>query len=178
MNIHGVVENIVYRNDENGYTVAKFSCDEKMYTIVGKLLQINVGDNLRLEGEFVANSRYGSQFAFESVEYVYPTTLTGIEKYLGSGLIKGVGPVTAKAIVSKFKEDTLAIIEFNPLELEKIRGISKNKAQSIGDSFRELKKFQATIIFLQTYNISINMALKIYEVYKEKTAEIVKNQSI
>lgn len=175
MNIHGVVENIVYRNDENGYTVAKFSCDEKMYTIVGKLLQINVGDNLRLEGEFVANSRYGSQFAFESVEYVYPTTLTGIEKYLGSGLIKGVGPVTAKAIVSKFKEDTLAIIEFNPLELEKIRGISKNKAQSIGDSFRELKKFQATIIFLQTYNISINMALKIYEVYKEKTAEIVKN---
>lgn len=175
MNIHGVVENIVYRNDENGYTVAKFSCDEKMYTIVGKLLQVNVGDNLRLEGEFVSNSRYGSQFAFDNVEYVYPTTLAGIEKYLGSGLIKGVGPVTAKAIVSKFKEDTLAIIEFNPLELEKIRGISKNKAQSIGDSFRELKKFQATIIFLQTYNISINMALKIYEVYKEKTADIVKN---
>lgn len=175
MNIHGVVENIVYRNDENGYTVAKFSCDNKMYTIVGKLLQVNVGDNLRLEGEFVSNSRYGSQFAFEGVEYVYPTTLAGIEKYLGSGLIKGVGPVTAKAIVSKFKEDTLAIIEFNPLKLEQIRGISKNKAQSIGDSFRELKKFQATIIFLQTYNISINMALKIYEVYKDKTTDIVKN---
>ena len=174
MTIFGVIESIVYRNDENGYTVAKMSSQDRMITIVGKLLQINFGDNLRLEGEFVTNSRYGSQFSFDSVEYVYPTTLAGIEKYLGSGLIKGVGPVTAKGIVKEFKEDTLAVIEFNPSLLEKVKGISSNKALSIGESFKNLKKFQSTAIFLQTYNITINMALKIYDTYKDKTIEIVK----
>lgn len=175
MTILGVVESIVFRNDENGYTVAKMSCDDRMYTIVGKVLQISVGDNLRLEGEFVSNSRFGSQFSFDSVEYVQPTTMLGIEKYLGSGLIKGIGPVTAKSIVREFKMDTLAVIEFNPTLLEKVRGISANKALSIGQSFKELKKFQATFIFLQAYNITTNTAMKIFEQYKDKTIEIVKN---
>lgn len=175
MTITGVIENIIYRNEENGYTVAKLSYEDKVTTVVGKFLQIAVGENVKLEGSFTSNNRYGQQFAFDTYEIVYPTTLEGIEKYLGSGLIKGVGPVTARNIVETFKEDTLTILEYNPAKLEIVKGISQKKAEQIGESFRALKKLQSAVIFLQTYNITINMALKIYEVYEDQTIDIVKN---
>lgn len=174
MEIKGSIENIVYRNEENGWTVAKISDGDRFYTIVGKMLQCNVGQFVVLQGQFVTNSRFGQQFAFDSYEIIMPTSPPAIEKYLSSGLIKGVGPVTAKAIVQKFGVDTLTILEYSPEKLECVKGISHNKAIKIGESFSEHKKIQNTVIFLQNYNVTINMAMKIYQTYHEKTIELIK----
>lgn len=175
MQIQGAIEEIVFRNDENGYTVALLSYNKTPVTIVGKMISANIGENLILEGEFVHNKKFGYQFAFTSYEITLPQTLVGIEKYLSSGLIKGVGPVLAKNIVQKFKEDTFSVIEMAPEKLAEVRGISKNKAYEISAKFFELRSIQNAIMFLQGYDISVNMALKIFEVYGSKTVEIVRN---
>ena len=174
MLIEGAVEEIIFRNDSNGYTVFYFEHSDMHTVCVGKFLQISVGAHLKLEGNFVTNAKYGEQFQVDSFETLYPTSKEGIRKYLGSGLIKGVGPVTAKAIVDVFKEDTLNVIEFAPKELANVRGISERKAEMIGEAFRELKHLQNTVIFLQGYGLTVNMAIKIFEVYQNKTVEIIK----
>ncbi len=174
MEIIGVIESIVFRNEENGYTVAKLETSQALITVVGKFLQVAVGESLKLNGEFITNSKFGRQFSFEHYETIHPTTLEGIEKYLGSGLIKGVGPVTAKAIVNKFKKDTLVVMEFSPSELATVKGVSEKKAISIGESFQEIKKMQNAVMFLQSYDITINLALKIYQMYGENTASVLK----
>ena len=174
MLIEGAVEEIIFRNDGNGYTVFYFEHSDMHTVCVGKFLQISVGAHLKLEGNFVTNAKYGEQFQVDSFETLYPTSKEGIRKYLGSGLIKGVGPVTAKAIVDVFKEDTLNVLEFAPKELANVRGISERKAEMIGEAFRELKHLQNTVIFLQGYGLTVNMAIKIFEVYQNKTVEIIK----
>lgn len=174
MQIEGTLEEIIFRNDENGYTVGVLSHNSTPVTIVGKLISANIGENLSLEGEFVNNKKFGYQFAFGSYEVILPKTLAGIEKYLSSGLIRGIGPVTAKAIVKTFKEDTFEIIEMAPERLVEVRGISKNKAFDIANKFSELKNIQNTVMFLQQYNITVNMSLKIFQIYGAKTIDIVK----
>jgi len=174
MALVGVIEEIIYRNDENGYTVARVEKDDSVVTVVGKFVEIQVGANVKLEGKFEKN-KFGVQYAFTSYEISMPKSLAGIEKYLGSGLIKGVGPITAKKIVEHFGEDTLDVLEYTPHKLAEINGISTNKANEIGFSFKEHREVQNTIMFLQSFNISTNMALKIYNVYRDKTSEIVKN---
>lgn len=174
MILEGTIEEIIFRNEENGYTVAELSHKDEYTTVVGKFLAVNVGESVRLTGKFVTNSKYGEQFSFETSELIFPSSINGIKKYLSSGLIKGVGPKTAKAIVNTFKKDTLEIMEFAPQRLSEVKGISPKKAESIGSAFSELKKIQNTVMFLQNYNITTNMSLKIYEVYKEKTIENVK----
>ncbi len=174
MLLEGSVEEIIFRNDGNGYTVFYFEHSDQHSVCVGKFIQISEGAHLKLEGNFITNPKYGEQFQVESFETLYPTSKEGIRKYLGSGLIKGVGPVTAKAIVDVFKENTLNIIEFAPLELTKVKGISERKAEMIGEAFRELKHLQNTVIFLQGYGMTVNMAIKIYEVYQNNTIEIIK----
>lgn len=174
MIIEGPIEEIIFRNEENGYTVFLLDFKGSLTTCVGKLVNANVGENLSLEGDFVNNAKYGIQFAFTNYEIVLPTSLSGIEKYLASGLIKGVGPVTAKNIVQTFKEQTFDIIEMSPSSLAQIRNISIKKALEIGEKFKELKKMQNSIMFLQKYNISTNMAMKIYEFYGSNTINVVK----
>lgn len=161
MQIEGTVEEIIFRNDANGYTVFILDFKSTPVVCVGKLINANIGENLSLEGEYVNNAKYGYQFAFTSYEIVLPTTLAGIEKYLASGLIKGVGPVTARNIVNHFKEQTFDIIEMSPSSLAEVRNISIKKALEIGEKFKELKKLQNTVMFLQKYNITTNMSLKI-----------------
>jgi exodeoxyribonuclease V alpha subunit len=174
MEIEGIIESIKFRNEENGYTVALFSTIDNEIIIVGKFLNINVGEAFKIYGDFTS-SKYGKQFSVDRYESIAPKTEKGIIKYLSSGLIKGVGAVTAKAIVDKFGKDTLEIIEFNPEELIKIRGISKKKADVIADSFLDVREMQNAMIFLQTYDISSNLAIKIYEFYRNNTVEFVKN---
>lgn len=175
MQIEGPIEEIIFRNEQNGYTVFGIDYNTTPVICVGKLINANIGENLSLEGDFVNNSKYGRQFAFSSYEVILPTTLVGIEKYLSSGLIKGVGPITAKNIVQHFKEQTFNVIEMNPSMLAEVKNISMKKALDIGDKFKELKKLQNTVMFLQKYNITTNMALKIYEIYGSKTVDTVKN---
>ena len=174
MALIGTIEDIVYRNEENGYTVARLEKDDSVVTVVGKFIDVQVGANVKLEGKF-EKTKYGVQYSFQSYEMSMPKSLAGIEKYLGSGLIKGIGPITAKKIVDKFGTDTLDILEYSPQKLAAINGISEKKAIEIGFSFKEHREVQNTIMFLQNYNISTNMSLKIYNIYREKTTEIVKN---
>ncbi len=175
MQIEGPLEEVIFRNEQNGYTVGIVDFKGNMVTIVGKLLSANIGENLLLDGEYVNNNKYGYQFSFSSYEVLLPKTLAGIERYLSSGLIKGVGPVTAKNIVEAFKDQTFDIIEMAPSRLAEIRNISMKKALEIGDKFKELKKMQNSIMFLQKYNISTNMAIKIYQIYDVRTIDVVKN---
>lgn len=175
MKITGNVENIVFRNETNGYSVVNISHNNKRLTVVGNLPEVYEGQTLELDGEFIVNKKFGEQFKVDDVKIIEPTSLPAIEKYLASGLIYGIGPVTAKKIVDEFKEDTLTVLEFNPMKLSKIRGISKQKAAEISNAYNEMKGMQNVIIFLQSHFISTNMAIKIYNVYKDKTIEIIKN---
>ncbi|MDD4815869.1 MAG: ATP-dependent RecD-like DNA helicase [Clostridia bacterium] len=169
MQIEGEIESIIFNNESNGYTVARLLHNNENTVIVGKFFKIACGEKVRLNGEFVTNQKFGEQFAFETFEIVYPTTVNGIKKFLGSGLIKGVGPVTAQNIVAKFGEDSLNVIEFQPDSLAKVSGISAKKAKVINEYFYNYKNVQNIIIFLSEYNISTNLALKIYTVYKAET---------
>ena len=169
------VENTVFRNEENGYSVLSLSYDKKRITAVGTVPEVFEGQTLELEGEFIVNKKFGEQFRIDSAKVVEPTTLPAIEKYLASGLIYGIGPVTAKKIVDEFKEDTLTILEYNPMKLAKIRGISKEKAILISNAYNDMKEMQNVIMFLQSHYITTNMAIKIYNIYKDKTIEVVKN---
>ncbi len=175
MKIVGNVENTVFRNIENGYSVINLSYNNKRLTVVGTLPEVYEGQTLELEGNFVVNKKFGEQFQVTDGKVVEPTTLPAIEKYLASGLIYGVGPVTAKRIVEEFGLDTLAVMEFNPVKLSKIKGISKQKAIEISNAYNDMKEMQNVIMFLQTNQISTNMAIKIYNIYKEKTIELVKS---
>lgn len=174
MALTGTIEDIVYRNEENGYTVARLEKDDSVVTVVGKFIDVQVGAVVKLEGKY-EKTKYGVQYAFESYEMSVPQSMEGLEKYLGSGLIRGVGPVTARKIVEHFGADTLDVLEYAPQKLQQVSGISEKKAVEIGFSFKEHREVQNTIILLQGYNITTNMALKIYNVYHEKTADIIKN---
>ena len=174
MALTGTIEDIVYRNDENGYTVARLEKDDSIVTVVGKFIDVQVGSLVTLDGKY-EKTKYGIQYRFDSYEISMPKSLSGIEKYLGSGLIRGVGPITAKKIVEHFGKDTLDVLEYTPQKLSEVSGISAKKATEIGFSFKEHREVQNTIMFLQNFNITTNMALKIYNVYHEKTTDIVKN---
>ncbi len=174
MAITGTIEEIVFRNDENGYTVARLEKDDTLVTIVGKFIDIQVGSTVTVEGKF-EKSKFGLQYVFTSYEVEQPKTIAGMEKYLASGLIRGVGPITARNIVQHFGSATLEVMEYAPERLAEIKGISEKKAIEIGLNYREHKEVQNTIMFLQSYNISTNMALKIYNIYHERTTDVVKN---
>ena len=171
--IECIIERIKFRNEENGWTIAVASTSDDEITIVGKFLNINIGEAFKVYGDF-NTSKYGEQFEVEKYECVEPKTKNGIVKYLSSGLIRGVGPVTAQAIVNEFGLNTLEVIEFNPSELLRVKGISKKKIEVISESFLDVKEMQNAMIFLQTYNISSNMAIRIFERYRAQTVELVK----
>lgn len=175
MKIVASVENTVFRNAENGYSVINVSYNKKRLTCVGTIPEVFEGQTLELDGEFIVNKKFGEQFQINEAKVVEPTTAPAIEKYLASGLIYGIGPVTAKKIVDEFGEDTLAVMEFNPMKLAKIRGISKQKAIEISNAYNEMKEMQTVIMFLQSHAITTNMAIKIFNIYKDKTIEVVKN---
>lgn len=172
MKIKGIIEETVFRNNENGYAILVIGTETGKVTVSGKFPIVGEGEQIEAEGEFKINPKYGKQFVVESVKISRPTTKEQIEKYLSSGLVSGVGPVTAKAIVSKFGEKTLEIIETNPIELAKVKGIGLKKAMDIVHTIMDIRKMQDAVIFLQKFDVSINMAVKIYEKYKN-TTEII-----
>jgi exodeoxyribonuclease V alpha subunit len=172
--LKGTIEDVIFRNEENGYTVVNINCSNELITAVGKFSSANHGEVVELSGSFVNNAKFGEQFKADSVKVLPPNTLDGIERYLSSGLIKGIGPVTAHSIVQKFKEDTLEVIEFNPMKLVEVKGISESKAVQIATAFSEIKKMQNAVMFLQSHEISTNMAVKIYKKYLDKTEEVLK----
>ncbi len=173
MKIKGTINQIIYRNSENGYTVLEIFSRGVLTTVSGKFPIVGVGEDLELEGEFKVNSKYGEQFVAESITTIKPTDENAIIKYLSCGLISGVGEVTARNIVKQFRESTLDIIENNPQMLAQVRGISLKKANEIHLTYSEIRKMQEAVMFLQKYDISINMAVKIYNKYKMRTEEVL-----
>ena len=173
MKLIGTIDHIVYRNSENGYTVLDLWVGKKHETVSGKFPIVGIGETLELEGEYKVNARYGEQFVAESVKVNSPTDTFAIEKYLSCGLISGVGEVTARNIVKAFGEKTLDVIENEPMKLSSVRGISIKKASEIHATYQDIKKMQEAVMFLQKYDISINMAVKIYNKYKQRTEEVL-----
>lgn len=173
MILKGIIESIVYRNSENGYTILDVFSNGRMITVAGKFPIVGKGESLELEGEFKINKRYGEQFEAESIRVEKPTDTKAIERYLSCGLISGVGEITAHNIVKKFGEQTLDIIENSPQILAEVRGISIKKANEIHNTYKDIKKMQEAVMFLQKYDISINMAVKIFNKYKYRTEEIL-----
>ena len=172
--ITGYVDHIIYRKAENGYTVFVLISDEDEITCVGNLGQIDQGDYLQIEGEEVSHAIYGSQIKVKSYRIVPPTDADSMERYLGSGAIKGVGPALAKRIVKKFGEDTFRIIEEEPERLIEIKGISERIARQISEQMDEKKGMREAMIFLQQYGISNALAVKIYDTYGMKLYQVMK----
>ena len=174
MTIKGVVESIVFHSDGTGFTVAKVLSDLKITTVVGQFSTIFEGQTLNAEGKIVQSERWGEQFQVESYTLSDPVTEIGIEKYLASGLIPGIGPVTARNIVERFGKETLDIIELNPQMLSQVPGVSPKKAAAIGGAFLQLKSMQDVIMFCQKYDISVNLSSKIFKIYGEQTQVLIK----
>jgi len=174
MTINGIVESVIFRNHENGYTVFSLNVGKQIVTCVGSLSTIVEGEEVELQGEWKVSSKHGKQFIVSSSKSSVPTSIKGIEKYLASGLLKGVGEAIAARIVSEFGTETFEVLEYRPRELQKVKGISLKKAIEIGECYQEAKEQKDAVMFFSAYEITVNMALRIYNVYKKKTIETVK----
>lgn len=151
MEIKGQISEIIYQNEVNSYTIAEFETNEEQATIVGYLPFINKGDSLKLVGSFVNHPDYGRQFKIQTFEKIMPETLEALERYLAGGVIKGVGPATAKRIVDNFKEETISVLKFEPYKLANIKGITKTKAIEIADEFNEKWELWKIVGFLEKF---------------------------
>ncbi len=172
----GVIEEIVFRNEDNGFTVLELynESDGTRITAVGNLPYAVEGERVKITGQWAVHPDYGEQIKVENYESAAPTSQESLERYLSSGLIKGVGPSTAKKLVEHFGMDTLDIIQFSPQRLTEVQGIGPAKAETIAASFYEQKEVREVMLFLQTYGISTNFAFKIYKEYGELTIPILK----
>jgi len=174
--IEGTIERITFQNEENGYTVARLTPfnQSNEVTIVGNLLGVISGQSLKLTGMWVKHPQYGPQFEIQNYSFHYPATIQGLRKYLGSGLIKGIGPVTANQIVETLGLDTLEIIETSSDRLTTVPGIGIKKAASIQAAWQEQKQIKDIMIFLQGHGVSASLASKIYKKYGDDSIAIVR----
>ena len=172
--VKGSVDRIVFRNDQNGYSVIEISVDNEVLTAVGIIPYISVSENVRLLGNFKSHPTFGDQFEVEVCERSMPTTRSAILKYLSSGVIKGVGPSIASKLVEKFGDRTLQIIEKNPEELEQIKGITKEKAKKISKEYNKLFGIRELMIYLGKHGITPEEAIKTYKIYGQDVIERIK----
>jgi len=174
--IHGLLERISYHNEENDFVVAKLHEKDKkeLTTIVGNLSGINPGESLKLTGKWVHNKRFGEQFQVEGFEVTVPATLHGIQKYLASGLIKGIGPIMSERIVEKFGLHTLEVIEKTSEKLSEVEGIGPKRISMIRKAWEEQKEIKEIMIFLQGHGVSAAYSAKIYKQYANQSIEMVR----
>jgi exodeoxyribonuclease V alpha subunit len=187
--ISGSVERVTYYNAENGYSVVRLKPDsrgmlrfpyasgrEALITVVGNLPEVNPGEWLRLRGRWTSHSDYGRQFQVEHCEQTLPATVEGIKRYLGSGMIRGVGKVMAERIVDRFGEDTLEVIDHDPDQLQNIIGIGPKRIKGIKQAWQEQKAIKDVMIFLQSHGVSTSLAIKIYKKYEDDALDVVRTQ--
>lgn len=174
--LKGTLEKIIFKNPENGYIVAKLKLDNenKVETIFGVASEINPGQHLEINGEYINNPKYGKQFKINNIIIIPPATIEGIEKYLGSGLIKGVGPVMAKKIVSHFKEKTLEILDKDINKLKEISGFGQKRIKLIKQEWEKQAKIKDIMIFFQSLDITPAYAKKIFNKYGDDSIKIIK----
>lgn len=185
--ISGVIERITYFNEENGYTVLRLKPTGKgarsvrglnregLLTVVGNLPELSPGEHLRLDGQFDTHPKHGLQFKVEVCEQILPATARGIERYLGSGLIKGIGPQLAKRIVKHFHKETLDVIEETPERLQEVDGIGPDRTAKIVEAWKAQKGIKEIMLFLHSHDISTNLAVKIYKTYGQDSLNVLEN---
>jgi exodeoxyribonuclease V alpha subunit len=173
--LRGVVERVTYANPETGYSVVRLAVKGRLdlVTVVGELADVNAGESLELDGEWTRHKQYGRQFRVLGYRTVLPATAEGIEKYLGSGLVKGVGPVMAGRIVHKFGVDTLDVIEHQPRRLLDVLGIGPTRVARIEQAWSEQKQIREVMIFLQGHNVRASWAVKIYKAFGDQSVQVV-----
>jgi exodeoxyribonuclease V alpha subunit len=184
--ISGSVQRITYYNEENGYSVLRLKPDtrgmlpfkyaggkEGLITVVGNLPEVNPGEWLKLTGRWTSHAQHGRQFQAEMCEQSLPATEEGIRRYLGSGMIRGVGKVMAERIVNQFGEDTLEVIDYHPERLREVVGIGQKRVQSIAKSWAEQRAIKDVMLFLQSHGVSTNLAVRIYKTYGDESLPVV-----
>ncbi|GAA0483071.1 SF1B family DNA helicase RecD2 [Streptomyces olivaceiscleroticus] len=177
--VEGVLERITYANEENGYTVARVDTGRggnDLLTVVGALLGAQPGESLRMEGRWGSHPQYGRQFTVENYRTVLPATVQGIRRYLGSGLIKGIGPRIADRITEHFGTDTLDVIEQDPKRLIEVPGLGPKRTKMIGAAWEEQKAIKEVMVFLQGVGVSTSIAVRIYKKYGDASISVVRNQ--
>ncbi len=174
--VTGIIEDIVFRNDDSGFTVVDLrdELQNTLVTVVGLFPFANQGERVRLTGEWTTHPDYGQQLKMETFVPIAPASLVGMENYLASGLIRGVGLHTAKKLIEHFGMDVLEIIQFNPSRLTEIEGIGKTRADMIASSFVEQKEIREVMLYLQSYGITTTFAVRIYKMYGTNTLKFVK----
>ena len=170
--LQGEIVKVIFASPETGYTVLDMKCEDSIFTVVGVCPPVSEGQMISVEGKF-QTTKYGKQLSADKVSVSQPSRITGIIKFLSSGLIHGLGPVTAEAIVSQYGVNSLEMMKY-PIEIAKVKGISLKKATDFCMNYVKLQKMQDAIIFLQKLGLTVNMALKIYKVYEIKTEENVR----
>ena len=169
----GRIAEIIFRNEENGYTVAVMETDTEYFTVVGNLPECTRGSNFTLRGTFKQHPTYGEQFAFTEFEEVMPTGIDGIFEFLSSGMIRGVGPSTAASLVAAFGEDTLRVIDEEPDRLTGVKGIGEKTARAISESFAEKREFAKVSLAFQEYGLSAGQAMRLYKAYGAEALDLI-----
>ena len=174
--LQGTVERITYRNDENGYTVARFHVDSAgIHTITGRFPSINEGEHLTVSGRWVDHPKFGRQFDAKHSRMSAPATLKGMEKYLSSGLVEGIGPHFAKRIVKHFGAEVFDVIEETPERLREVPGIGSKRAGNLAEAFRKQKAIRNLMVFLQDHDVSATIAVKVYKEYGDESLRVLKD---
>ncbi|MFC7545999.1 ATP-dependent RecD-like DNA helicase [Plantactinospora sp. GCM10030261] len=177
--LEAVLERITYANDETGYTIARVATERSgtdLVTVIGSLLGVQPGERLRLVGRWGSHPKYGRQFEVHSFTTVLPATIQGIERYLGSGLIKGIGPKMAARVVAAFGAETLRIIEEEPGRLIEVHGLGRKRTAAIGAAWQEQKAIKEVMVFLQGVGVSTSPAVRIFKQYGDSSVSVVRNE--
>jgi len=191
--LYGTVERVTYYSEETGYSVIRLNVEDRsapagravrlsprssgrgLVTVVGNLPEVNPGESLRLEGIWTTHPQYGRQFKAERCEQILPATVEGIKRYLGSGLVKGVGPVTAARIVQRFGADTLRMLDEEPRRLREALGVGPKRAAAIAKAWEEQKQIREVMLFLQSHGVTTGLAVKIYKTYGDDALQVVQD---
>ena len=177
--VDGVLERITFANEETGYTIARVATERSgpdLLTVVGPLLGTQIGESLRLTGQWGSHPKYGRQFVVHSYTTVLPATIQGIRRYLGSGLIKGIGPMIADRMVSHFGVDILTVIEQEPERLIEVHGLGPKRTKKIAQAWEEQKAIKEVMVFLQGVGVSTSLAVRIYKTYGDASIGVVRNE--
>ena len=174
MELEGIIDDIIYQNEVNSYTVAIFQTEQEEITIVGYLPFVNSGDTLKIIGKFTEHKEYGTQFKVQTFQKIMPKTLGALERYLANGNIKGVGEKIAKRIINKFGDETISVLRDTPLRLAEIKGISESRAKEISESFIEKWEVWQIVGFLDRFGIGAEYAKKVYDLLGINAIEEIK----
>lgn len=177
--LRGIVDRITFQNEENGYTIARLQVEGQRggepVTIVGETLSMNPGESVVLDGEWTTHKQYGRQFKIENYQTVHPSSVEGMRRYLGSGLIKGVGPVTAKKIVNHFGQEALTVIESDPDRLAEVEGLGPHRAKLIVNAWAEQREIHNVMLFLQSHEVGTGFAVKIWKKYGQEAVSLIQD---